>query len=73
MPVSQLMYKFEELRIIVSKHEKTFNEELSDRKKKEIGIVEFNTPALVDTHHLAVNKFPAAKLRNPVTAATISS
>ena len=65
------MYGFGFLRSVVDTHEKTFNEHLSDQKKKEVGIVEFDTPALVDTRNSAANPFPEAKLKNPITAAAI--
>ena len=65
------MYCFGDLRAIVKKHEKTFNEGLSNRRKKKAGLVEFDTPALIDTRNSAANPFPAAKMNNPVTAAAI--
>lgn len=71
LKISQLMYNFGFLRSVVDTHEKTFNEHLSDRKKKEVGTVEFDTPALVDTRNSAADPFPKAKLKNPITAAAI--
>lgn len=71
LQISNLMYCFGDLRAIVKKHEKTFNEDLSNRRKKQVGLVEFDTPALVDTRNAAANPFPAAKMKNPVTAAAI--
>lgn len=63
--VSQLMYSFAELRSIVDDHEKTFNEGSDDT------LVEFDSPDLIDTRNSAANPFPAAKMRNPVTAVAV--
>lgn len=71
LEVSDLMYCFGDLRAIVKKHEMTFNEGLSTRVKKRRGLVEFDTPSLIDTRNSAANPFPAAKMKNPVTAAAI--
>lgn len=71
LQISQLMYEFQDLRTIVSTHEKYFNMDLTESEKEEVGIVEFNTPALVDTRNSAANPFPAAKLKNPVSAAAV--
>lgn len=71
LKISQLIYDLEFLRSVVDTHEKTFNEHLSDRKKKEVGIVEFDTSALVDTRNSAADPFPKAKLKHPITAAAI--
>ena len=65
------MYEFQDLRSIVSKHEKTFNEDLSDSDKERAGIVAFDTPALVDTRNSVDKKFPSTRLNNPITAAAI--
>lgn len=71
LQLSQLMYSFQNLRAIVKEHEKTFNEGLSAAEQAEVGIVEFDSPSLVDTRNSDYNPFPSAKMRNPVKSADI--
>ena len=77
--VSNLMYGFAEFRDIVRKYDKYFNEgRISKRQEKKlkkenggIGLVPFREPELIDTRNSAANPFPAAKMKNPVTAAAV--
>lgn len=66
--VSNLVYSLGDLRQIVLDHGANFNEEMTEKEKKENNIVEFDTPALVITKKSTGRVFQSTLLKHEVTA-----
>lgn len=66
--MSNLVYSLGDLRQIVLDHGANFNEEMTEKEKKENNIVEFDTPALVITKKSTGRVFQSTLLKHEVTA-----